>query len=329
MKMPDPSNPHVLLAYRFDGKGRGIPIAGKAISDSIKGRQLAWVHMDLTHPESRNWLDREIDYLDPFIRDALLAEETRPRMTQIEDGMLLILRGVNLNEESDPEDMVSIRMWIDAHRIISLQRRKLKVIQDLGNSLEEGKGPKNAGSFVATLSSLLSDQMAPVLAKLDERTDAIEEEILESAEVMYREEIVNVRKQAILFRRHMAPQREAITKLSEAQMTWLTDNDKRQLRETFNHLLRYVEDLDALRERAQVIKDELVNLLSDRLNKNMYVLSVIAAIFLPLGFLTGLLGINVGGIPGADNSHAFYLFCGILLFLVICQIVIFKKLKWF
>ena len=84
-----------------------------------------------------------------------------------------------------------------------------------------------------------------------------------------------------------------------------------------------------IRERAQIVKDELVNALSDRLNRNMYVLSVIASIFLPLGFFTGLLGINVGGIPGAENSEAFYIFCGLLVVLVIAQIIIFKKLKWF
>jgi len=65
------------------------------------------------------------------------------------------------------------------------------------------------------------------------------------------------------------------------------------------------------------------------LNKNMYVLSVVAAIFLPLGFLTGLLGINVGGMPGADNTDAFWIFCGLLVIVVGLQVLLFKKMKWF
>jgi zinc transporter len=99
--------------------------------------------------------------------------------------------------------------------------------------------------------------------------------------------------------------------------------------ENYDHLMRYVEDLDAIRERAQIVKDELANIIADRLNKNLYELSVIAAVFLPLGFLTGLLGINVGGIPGVDNPYAFFIFSGILILLVIIQILLFKKLKWF
>jgi zinc transporter len=84
-----------------------------------------------------------------------------------------------------------------------------------------------------------------------------------------------------------------------------------------------------MRERAQIIKDELTNALSDKMNKNMYMLSVIAAIFLPLGFLTGLLGINVGGIPGSDNGNAFYFFCVMLVGIISLQILLFKKLNWF
>lgn len=90
-----------------------------------------------------------------------------------------------------------------------------------------------------------------------------------------------------------------------------------------------IEDLDAIRERSQIVKDELANILSDKLNHNLYVLSVVAAIFLPLGFLTGLLGINIGGIPGVDDPNAFAIFCGLSAVLVAGQVWLFKKLRWF
>ena len=114
-----------------------------------------------------------------------------------------------------------------------------------------------------------------------------------------------------------------------ADIKWLDESHKRHLQEAYNHVTRYVEDLDAIRERAHIVKDELANMLADKLNRNMYVLSVIAAIFLPLGFLTGLLGINVGGIPGAENTSAFVIFCTILAIIVIAQIIVFKRFKWF
>lgn len=319
----------ILFAYGFDGNGGATPLEGDAISQTIKADAIAWVHLDATHPQARTWLEKEVAYLDPFITEALLAEETSPRLTEIDGGALLFLRGVNLNENSAPEDMVSIRLWVDAHRIISVRVRRLKAVRDIEAQLLEGRGPKDAGEFIASLVAKMFNRFEPVLATLDDTTDQIEEAVLEQASTEHREAIVGVRKQAIIFRRYMAPQREAIAQLYGSEIPWLTSGNRRHLQESFNRVKRYVDDLDAIRERAQIVKDEIANILSDRLNKNMYVLSVIAAIFLPLGFLTGLLGINVGGIPGAENEDAFLIFGGILAAIVAIQVIVFKKLKWF
>ncbi len=322
-------NEQIILAYVFDGKGGGQALTGDAVSDEVHGDRFAWVHLDVTNPATRGWLEKEVDYLDPFIIQALLQEETRPRLLEINDGALLILRGMNFNKQSAHEDMVSIRLWFDGKRVISLQRRPLRVVREMEKRILAGKGPRNAGHFIAQLTSRLFDQMEPVLTELSEATDDIEEQVQEVATTVLREKIVSVRKKAILFRRYMAPQRDEISKLRLSELECLDESHKRQLHESWINVTRYVEDLDAIRERAQIVKDEIANILADRLNKNMYVLSVIAALFLPLGFLTGLLGINVGGIPGADNDSAFMVFCSMLIVIVTLQVVVFRKLKWF
>ena len=94
-------------------------------------------------------------------------------------------------------------------------------------------------------------------------------------------------------------------------------------------MIRHLEDLDAIRERAAVTQEELQNRLAEQQNVRMYVLSIVAAIFLPLGFLTGLLGINVGGIPGADSGASFWIFVGFLIVVVVLQILYFRTRKWF
>ncbi len=320
----------LLHAFEFDGKGGGIPIDDvKLASKKLEQDQLAWVHLNATKSASRDWLEKELSYLDPFVVEALLADETRPRVTEIGDGAIIILRGVNLNENASPEDMVSIRLWIDEHRIISVQRRQLKAVIDICDKIEAGRGPTDAGQFITMLISRLFERIEPIILGLDDRTDDVEEKILEDADQSLRENIIDIRKKTIIFRRYMAPQKDAIGQLRNSDLPWLTSSSKRHLQENYDRVLRYVEDLDAIRERAQIVKDELANILSDRLNKNMYVLSVIAAIFLPLGFLTGLLGINVGGIPGADNLEAFWIFCILLAGIVALQVYIFKKFKWF
>ncbi len=320
---------HILHAYRLDGAGGGAILPEAEVPGCIADEELAWVHLDGNQPETREWISREASYLDPLVIDALLEQETRPRMARIDDGVLLILRGVNLNADSDPEDMVSIRLWIDASRIVSVRLRKLKAVGDIVERLEGGRGPRSAGEFVCQLVDKLFDRIQPVLTSLDEATDQIEEHLLETADQALREKIVAVRKQAIALRRYMAPQKDAIHQLRMAELTWLSAQDKLHLQEGFNSVTRYVEDLDSIRERAQIVKDELANVLADKLNRNMYVLSVVAAIFLPLGFLTGLFGINIGGMPGVSSDQAFMVFCVALVLVVALEVVVFRWFRWF
>lgn len=319
----------ILFSYGFDGAGGGQRLEGAEISRQLRDEQLAWVHLDCNAETTRDWLLREVDYLDPSILDALLAEETRPRLSQVDDGILLILRGVNLNEEARPEDMVSVRLFVDQHRIISVRRRKLRAVLDMEKRILGGHGPRDSGEFIAGLVGRLFERMEPVLNELDDQTDRIEAQLLERADIELREMIVGVRKQAIQFRRYMSPQRDAIRLLINSEVNWLSGANKRHLQQSHDRITRYVEDLDAVRERSQIIKDELANVLADKLNKNMYILSIISATFLPLGFVTGLLGINVGGIPWAENNLGFLLVVFLLVLVFGVQLYWFKRMKWF
>ena len=317
------------MAYEFDGTGSAKALEQNDILTSFNSNKPVWVHLDANHPDTRKMLEKEFPEMQPLVLQALLEDETRPRITEIDDGILIILRGANLNDNSQPEDMVSIRIWVDKRGIISLRKRKLRAIVDIEDSIKAGLGPKSTSEFICLLIDRLFKRMEPVLASLDERTDNIEENIIENPKTQHREEIIDIRRKAIIFRRYMSPQRDAITNLRIANLSWMDELAIKRLSESINHVTRFIEDLDVIRERAQIVKDELSNILADRLNRNMYLLSVIAAIFLPLGFLTGLLGVNIGGIPGVNNSYAFGFFCGILFVIVLIQIYIFKKNKWF
>lgn len=327
--MSDTQNGPVLFAYKLDGHGGSQNLETGQIESVLESAELGWAHLDANHPQTRQWLEENIPYLDPLILQALLAKETRPRMVEYDKGLMIILRGVNTNPESDPEDMVSLRIWIDEHRIITTRLRYLTSIREVEAALVAGKGPKDSGEFLSMLCARLFEKIEPVIADLDDHTDDLEEQVMEEPNMQLRQDIVDLRKTAITLRRYIAPQKDVMGHIRTSEQPWLNQHDRRSMQENFDRTLRFVEDLDAIRERAQIIKDELANALSDRINKNMYVLSIIAAIFLPLGFLTGLLGINVGGIPGADNDQAFMIFMGILIVLVGAQIWLFKKMKWF
>ena len=229
------------------------------------------------------------------------------------NGLLLTLRGINPTPGADPEDMVAVRMWSDGKRIITTRRRRLQAAFELSEAIEKGVGPCNAGEFVESLTDKMVERMADVVDGLSDEVDDLEESVLTMESYELRPLIAELRRHTIGLRRYLAPQREAVSRLFNEKLEWLTDMDRSRLRESADRTTRFVEDLDLARERAVVVQEELTSRLSEKMDRTMYVLSIVAAIFLPLGFLTGLLGINVGGIPGAEYTGSFAIFCLFLL----------------
>ena len=319
----------IVFGWTINGQGGGRRLDNTEVAEEIRNAGLAWVHLDATHEGTHDWLAQEITCIDSIIIDALLAEETRPRTVDYGDGMLLILRGVNLNPDEQPEDMVSLRMWVDVDRIITIERRHVQTIRNMDDFLKSGVGPRNSGDFLSMLCTQLFDYMDEAQGRLHEKLDALEESILTNPDHSQRASTLDIRRAAITFRRYIAPQRDVLAHLRYAEQTWLEANHKRIFQEDLDQVIRTLEDLDLMRERAQITHDTLNSTLAHRVNKNLYFLSGIATIFMPLTFVTGLFGMNVEGIPFANHPSSFLVICGVTLGLVALQAIIFKVLKWF
>jgi len=323
----------LVCAYLLDGKGGGTPIDWAEVQQWKAADPPIWVHLDATAAQSEQWL-RERSGLSPYVVDGLLASETRPHCDWFDNGVLLILRGVNLNPGEAPEDMVSIRIWIEENRVITTRLRKLMAVQDIRSQLETGHGPISTGHLVARLASRLAERMDPVIGDMSDRLAELETRILEakpgrSANLRAsRSSLVDLRRMAIALRRYLAPQRDALNAFSQLEESWLDDRVHGRLREAVDRAARITEELDEVRDRSAVVQDELTSRVSQSMENTMYVLTLVATVMLPLGFLTGLLGINVGGIPGTDTPWAFWAVCGILLVFLVLELWLLKKLNW-
>ena len=318
----------LIHAYLLDGTEGGRRLGMEDIESWTSEQGVLWVHLDYTRETAREWVRNSVG-LEEVVADALLTEETRPRAAAVDDGLLIALRGINMNPGAEPDDMVSVRLWVDSERIISTQKRTLFSVNDIAEQLEAGKGPTGTGDFLVTLADRIVWRMSDTVDQCEDLVADLEEQVLDESGSSVRFDLATLRRQTITLRRYLAPQRDAFAKLITEKIAWLDDDSRLRLREVSDRLIRHIEDLDAVRERAAVTQEELLSRLSDQMNTRMYVLSVVAAIFLPLGFLTGLLGVNVGGIPGAENPWAFYLFMLFLVGIVVAQMLWFKRKKWF
>lgn len=315
---------HALI---LDKKGGAKKVSYDKLDEIDFENNLVWLHFNFEKQEAIEWITNKSN-IDPIAIEALLTPETRPRTTILNNVLLLALRGVNLNPNSNPEDMISIRIYISDNLIITTKKRDLLSVNDVVEYLNQGNGPKTSSEFLVELTDRLTTRMQGTIEELDDRASVLEENVMDSSNNELKSEISNIRREALTLRRYLSPQKEAMYKLLHDKIVWINEYEKIQLREITDQLIRYIEELDIIKDRVTLIQEELTNRLSEQLNNKMYLLSIISAIFLPLGFLTGLLGINVGGIPGSENPNAFYIFIGILVVLVIGQFIYFRKKRW-
>jgi zinc transporter len=283
------------------------------------------VHLDADDPGAADWIAANLAYLPEPVRGALVAEGTRPRATVVGEGVLFNFRGVNLNPGAEPEDMISLRLYADRSRIVTLSRRPLVTVEEVAARFAAGRGPDDAGALVCDLVEGMTARTAEVITEMDLQVDLLEESALRGSGEDIRAEVTDLRAAVVDFRRYMVPQKAALGDLLATALPMIEEEDRVRLVEAREALTRVVEEIESQRERLIVVKDELASQYSDRLNRNLYILSVVSAVFLPLGFLTGLMGINLAGMPGASWPPAFWVFCGLLLLILVAQIV---ALSW-
>jgi zinc transporter len=290
-----------------------------------------WVHLERDDPAAQAWL-RDDSGLDPVIAGALLADESRPRVEEQDDALLVFLRGVNRNVEEDPYDLVPIHMWISANRLISLRDKShyLMALRDIREALASGKGPRTAGGLFVKIAEKVVKYVEPILAELDEHTDALDERTCDMGDEdwEWREPLADLRRRSIELRRYLSPQREALFRLQVEEAIWLNRRDRVHLREVTDRVMRYVESLDVIRDRTTILHEDLTAQIAERISRTSNRLTAIAAIFLPPSLLAGMFGMNLQGIPGSQHYLSFAGVVGILAVVMALEYWLLRRLKW-
>ena len=320
----------LICAYVLNGEGGGASLDWDGVANWRPQQGALWVHLDHTFEDARHWVQQSSG-LDEAVASTLLARETRPRSLDLAHGFLVALRGVNLNPGQDPEDMVALRVWVEPNRIVTTRHRKLAAVGDLRALIAKGEGPVDSSALFTKLTGLLADRVEPVLARLSEEISQIEDELTRAErralhQPRSRPRLGELQRDAIALRRYLAPQGKALAAFDDDGFGFLDEVHRMNLRDIEDRITRHVEDLTSEIERAATLNDHITNDLSDQMNRTVYILSLIAAVFLPLGFVTDLFGTNLTGLP--DHPFGFELLLGGLISVAIVILLVFRRLRW-
>ena len=324
-----PTDSPLLFARVLDGRGGGKPLSW----DEVQGwrpaaeGEVLWMHLRRTVPGVEAWLEAEFGMPEPTA-ELLTSNGTRPRAFRETTSLVAVLRGINFNPGAEPEDMVSMQLWSDGARLVTLRAAPLQTPREVLARIDAGDGPADAGATITLIAELLISRMNQSIVDMNEVIDELEDEDPEKDPEGMLRRISVIRRNCLALKRHMSPQHEALESISRDAPPWFEDHDRREIAESIARLRRYIDDVDISKESALVLQDELRARSLASSEHATYMLTVVAGIFLPLSFLTGLLGINVGGMPGVNDPQAFWLVVGLCGAALIGLLLLFKRLRW-
>jgi len=319
----------LLFGRVLDGKGGAREIGWEEAQGwkRRKAGEVLWLHLLRTCPGTEEWLRDEYGISEPTA-EMLVSDQTRPRAFREDEALVATLRDLNFNPGAEPEDMISMQLWSDGARIVTLRRAPQQSPNEVSAMLAAGRGPRDAGAMVTQIAELLIDHLNHAVVDMNAMLDRLELDDGEIAVEQRAREISAIRRDCLALQRHMSPQHEALEQIGRDAPAWFEPHDRREIVETIARLRRHLDDIDISKESAVVLMDELRARSLAGSERTNYLLTIVAAIFLPLTFLTGLLGINVGGIPGADDGAAFWIVVGLCAAIMLTQLALFRKWKW-
>ncbi len=288
-----------------------------------------WLHMCIRHRETSGYLMDQVA-LDDLIVDALLEEDTRSRIRVRDEGIMVLLKAMHLRGEemARPEDMISMRLWLTPDRVISTREADVDPILEIAARLAKGEGPVTSGDF-------LGDLVEEHLDEVEAQVEMIEDDTAQIAQLIGNLELefacpnmADTETRISGFLRHLGPQRPVLETLSTLRHPVLDDRGRARLDDGLNRLLRLLETLQSLRDQIAILNDQVSRIQDRRLNRSSYVFAAAATIFLPLGFVTGMFGVNLMGLPLEDSPQGFWILTAICLGLSVGLLALFRWRKW-
>lgn len=295
--------------------------------DDINSKPSAgcWFHLERDAEGLQAWLT-QAGIPEPLI-DAMTEEDTRPRFQRLKEGFVLLLRGVNLNEGAVPEDMLSLRILSYKGVIYTFRKRPFRAITHIRESLERQDGPDDLNDFMVHLVEQLNLRIEDVIDAVELNIEKIEAAGFDRT-AEQQQTISTLHRRLLRLNRFIRPQLAALDKFT-------TDSEKSMDNELHQWLLnerdttqRLLEQVDLMLEQLWMQRELLQQAVAEKMNRNTYWLSVIAGVFLPLSFLTGMFGINIGGMPGVDNDNAFEIFTYALIVIAVVEFLLLRRLRF-
>ncbi len=317
----------LVCGYSVNTSGEMTAVAWDDMDRSLAVEDmLVWLHFDQSDPAAREWI-ANCSHIPATARAMLLGSDSHMRIEAVGSGLAGVVGDLHHEFAQKPDRLDVLRLYLDNNCLISARCEPLAAIEKLRRSIGEGLKVERPISLVTQFLHHVTDTLGDVILELADNVDELEEAVLGGSAERPGEELSRIRRVAARLRRHMVPQQHALIGLLSRLPSWIADADATRLRSAIERLGALGHDLDLVQERARLLQEQASNRLMEATNRNLYILSVVTTIFLPITLITGVFGMNLGGLPGQEAPYGFWAGIGFMVVVVIATLYLLRRGK--
>jgi zinc transporter len=306
-------NSGLISGYRIDGEGQATELlwddAEAALADEAS---VIWLHFNLADARARDRI-QSIGRIPESAKALLLGRDSHMRIEVTGGGLAGVVGDLHHDDMKEGEHFGVLRLYLDSHCLISARSRPLQSMQKLRQEVDGGLKVPRPVAILAHFLHHVTDTLSDLLVELTNDVDDLEEELLAGKLDCQVPELGRIRRIAVRLRRHMVPQTHALTSLLTRLPPWVGEDGARDLRAAIERLAALGHDLDLVQERARLVGDQRSGRLMEATNRNLYILSIVTTIFLPMTLITGIFGMNLGGLPWQSHPQGFWIGIAIMV----------------
>ena len=288
---------------------------------------IIWVDLDGRGTDSVEWLKDESGLPDQVI-SRLLEQSTLNHHENLDDGLLLRFQTQKILTAAGESDSTSVGLWFERDRVISIWSDPIPVLETLRAKALQHQGSWAPLEILTCLTNSHISKLESLIVMVSDETDELEEQILESIDDANAAQLDTVRRTTIRIRRQLLALRNLLVFILSDQSLPISDNDRPAIESVTDRVRNYLEILEGCHERAHLLRDQIESQMNARLNQITYNLTIVATVFLPLSFLTGLLGMNVSGVPEQHDPRGFVIVCTGMVLIAIGSWIFLRWRKW-
>jgi zinc transporter len=322
-----------MSAVAFDDGGLvwGYQLAPARMLDAASLRSApdhdrpTWLHFNLADVRARRWLEEDSG-LGSAVVEALLEPDPRVHVQHLGTGLCAVLADLHHDFDRNPEGIGQLRIFVEGQRMISFRRHRLRTVDQIRRDLASGAvAPRTVSELFAVLLERLAASFGDVVTKLGDTIDDAEDEILAGRYQPQGKVLGSVRRNLARPRRHLNANRMALGPL-RGHLPDVLDADPSEIRQAIERMDTISQDMELVQERTRLLQEEIAARQGEATNRNLFLLSTVSAALLPITLITGIFGMNVGGLPGVNHPHGFrWVMLSILVTVSVSLALLFRR----